>query len=34
MDHFVRIGFGNPAEELLEALELIREAFDDVRAEG
>jgi aspartate/methionine/tyrosine aminotransferase len=30
MDHFVRIGFGNPAEELLEALGLIREAFDEV----
>jgi aspartate/methionine/tyrosine aminotransferase len=33
MDRFVRIGFGNPAEELLEALDLIREAFDDLTAE-
>jgi hypothetical protein len=28
MDHFIRIGFGNPADELSKALELIREAFD------
>jgi aspartate/methionine/tyrosine aminotransferase len=33
MDRYIRIGFGNPAEELLEALGLIREAFDDVAAE-
>ena len=32
MDGFVRIGFGNPAEELLEALGRIREAFDEVAA--
>lgn len=31
-DEFVRIGFGNPAGELLEALERVREAFDDVVA--
>jgi aspartate/methionine/tyrosine aminotransferase len=30
MDHFVRIGFGNPEDELLAALGLIREAFDEV----
>lgn len=30
LDHFVRIGFGNPADELLAALALIREAFDEV----
>jgi aspartate/methionine/tyrosine aminotransferase len=30
MDRYVRIGFGIPASELLEALELIREAFDEV----
>ncbi|HUP53130.1 MAG TPA: aminotransferase class I/II-fold pyridoxal phosphate-dependent enzyme [Longimicrobiales bacterium] len=31
-DEFVRIGFGNPAGELLEALERVREAFDEVVA--
>lgn len=30
LDHFIRIGFGNPADELLVALGLIREAFDEV----
>jgi aspartate/methionine/tyrosine aminotransferase len=30
MDHYLRIGFGNPREELLEALALVREAFDEV----
>ena len=36
MDEYVRIGFGNPAPVLLEALARIREAFDDVvsRAPG
>ena len=34
MDGFVRIGFGNPAEELLEALGRIREAFDEVAGLG
>ena len=32
MDHYLRIGFGNPEEELREALGLVREAFDDVTA--
>ncbi len=32
MDHYLRIGFGNPADELLRALDLIREAFDEVSA--
>ena len=31
-DEFVRIGFGNPAGELLEALERVGEAFDEVVA--
>jgi aspartate/methionine/tyrosine aminotransferase len=30
MDHYLRIGFGNPEEELLEGLGLLREAFDEV----
>jgi hypothetical protein len=30
MDGYIRIGFGNPASELLEALGLIREAFDEL----
>lgn len=34
MDGFVRIGFGNPADELLSALGLIREAFDEVASSG
>jgi aspartate/methionine/tyrosine aminotransferase len=29
MDHYIRLGFGNPADELREALGLIREAFDE-----
>jgi aspartate/methionine/tyrosine aminotransferase len=33
MDGFIRIGFGNPADELLEALGRVREAFDEVAAE-
>ena len=32
MDEYVRIGFGNPATELLEALGRVREAFDEVTA--
>ena len=32
MEEYVRIGFGNPAPELLEALGRIREAFDEVVA--
>jgi hypothetical protein len=32
MDEYVRIGFGNPAAELLEALGRVREAFDEVAA--
>jgi aspartate/methionine/tyrosine aminotransferase len=32
MDGFIRIGFGNPANELLEALGRIRDAFDEVAA--
>ena len=30
MDRYLRLGFGIPAEELTEALELVREAFDEV----
>jgi aspartate/methionine/tyrosine aminotransferase len=30
MDGYVRIGFGNPANELIEALGRVREAFDEV----
>ncbi len=30
MDSYLRIGFGNPEDELLEGLGLIREAFDEV----
>jgi aspartate/methionine/tyrosine aminotransferase len=30
MDHYLRMGFGNPEDELLEALDLVREAFDEV----
>ena len=30
LDHFVRIGFGNPTNELRAALALIRDAFDEV----
>lgn len=32
MDHYLRIGFGNPPEELTEALGRVREAFDEVMA--
>ncbi len=32
MDEYVRIGFGNPPDELLEGLGRIREAFDEVAA--
>jgi len=32
MDSFLRLGTGNPEDELLEALRRIREAFDEVRA--
>jgi len=32
MDSYLRIGFGNPEDELLEGLELIREAFEEVSA--
>jgi hypothetical protein len=32
MEEYVRIGFGNPAPQLLEALGRIREAFDEVVA--
>lgn len=32
MDSYVRLGFGNPADELLAALDLVREAFDEVVA--
>ena len=30
MDHYLRLGFGNPEKELLEGLRRIREAFDEV----
>jgi len=30
MDHYLRLGFGNPREELLEGLSRVREAFDEV----
>jgi aspartate/methionine/tyrosine aminotransferase len=32
MDHYLRLGFGNPQDELLEGLSRVREAFDEVRA--
>ncbi len=32
MDHYLRLGFGNPEKELLEGLERIRTAFDEVTA--
>ncbi len=32
MDGYLRIGFGNPEHELLEALHLIGEAFDEIAA--
>jgi aspartate/methionine/tyrosine aminotransferase len=31
MDHYLRIGFGNPEDELLEGLGRIRAAFDELR---
>jgi aspartate/methionine/tyrosine aminotransferase len=31
MDHYLRLGFGNPEDELLEGLARVREAFDEVR---
>ncbi|MDA0328690.1 MAG: aminotransferase class I/II-fold pyridoxal phosphate-dependent enzyme [Gemmatimonadetes bacterium] len=30
MDHYLRLGFGNPEDELLEGLGRVREAFDEV----
>ena len=30
MDHFIRLGFGNPEDELLEGLGRLRDAFDEV----
>ncbi len=32
MDHYLRLGFGNPKKELLEGLGRVREAFDEVMA--
>jgi len=32
MDHYLRLGFGNPEDELLEGLGRVREAFDEVSA--
>ena len=32
MDHYLRLGFGNPRDELLDGLDRIRAAFDDVSA--
>lgn len=32
MDHYLRLGFGNPKDELLEGLRRVREAFDEVIA--
>lgn len=32
MDHYLRLGFGNPEKELLEGLARVREAFDEVSA--
>ena len=32
MDGYLRIGFGNPEDELLEGLGLIRDAFDELSA--
>jgi aspartate/methionine/tyrosine aminotransferase len=34
MDHFLRLGFGNPEDELLEGLRRIRDAFDEVSGRG
>ena len=30
MDHYLRLGFGNPENELLEGLARVRTAFDEV----
>jgi aspartate/methionine/tyrosine aminotransferase len=30
MDHYLRLGFGNPEDELLDGLSRIRAAFDEV----
>jgi len=30
MDHYLRLGFGNPEDELLEGLRRVREAFDEL----
>jgi len=30
MDHYLRLGFGNPKDELLEGLRRVREGFDEV----
>jgi hypothetical protein len=32
MDSYLRLGFGNPKDELLDGLSRIREAFDEVSA--
>lgn len=32
MDHYLRLGFGNPESELLEGLDRVRAAFDEVSA--
>lgn len=32
MDHYLRLGFGNPEDELLEGLQRVRDAFDEVVA--
>jgi hypothetical protein len=32
MDEYLRLGFGNPEDELLEGLGRIREAFDEIVA--
>ena len=32
MDHYLRLGFGNPEDELLEGLDRVRQAFDEVTA--
>ena len=34
MDSYLRVGFGNPEDELREGLRRIREAFDEVTAAG
>lgn len=32
MNHYLRLGFGNPEDELLEGLQRVRDAFDEVTA--